>query len=160
MGKGSGDAMNGDRRDRALAMVKDRIIEAFEAKTDLPVARQAVLDALNATRWVRAGRGEYREVPDFPIRLAAAKIVLEYLIGKPLVRSITATIDASPREITVESFINDLLEDKNAAESLIETIREHAALAEKARASQTIDVQALPEAPPKPSESQSEGSKR
>jgi hypothetical protein len=136
----------------------------FLTDNDVEAACGALRGGVNATRIVRGERNPaggyiYREEPDHPIRVAAAKIIIEHTCGKPVTRSVVANVDATA-EVPVEQWLEARMADPSTARSLAESIIRNAELAEKAQKRQTIDVQALPEAPPQPSNPQSEAPQR
>ena len=64
---------------------------------DVEEAKETIRECLRASRTVRKGRDAgghiiYEEVADYPIRLTAGIKILEWAIGKPINRTVTANL--------------------------------------------------------------------
>ncbi len=69
------------KRQTAFAALERAGREIIAGRIDL--AGQAIDNALKATKWVRVGKDEWREVPDGQVQGSIGVKVLEWAIGRP-----------------------------------------------------------------------------
>jgi len=145
-----------DRNSRALDKLSASLAPLFDAE-EFELAKQTLVEACRATRRVRAGKDPktgsymYDDVPDYPIRVAAACKIVEWVAGKPVARSITANLTPGANESGQESsegFMGSLLADPEARASLRMTLEKLNAAVEKAKPMEIVVSKPLPESPP------------
>jgi len=145
-----------DRHSRALDKLSANLAPLF-AEEDFELAKKTLVEACRATRRVRAGKDPktgaymYDDVPDYPIRVAAACKVVEWVAGKPVARSITANLTPGASESGQESsegFMTALMADPEARASLRSTFDKLVEAAEKAKPMEILVSKPLPESPP------------
>lgn len=128
--------------DKTIAAGSVRLAQPFTAE-DYDLARRTIVAACAATKRARArnaaGRITYVDEPDFPVRLAAARTIAEFVSGKPVAMSITANLTPGESK-NADDFLGDVLRDRDAVTALQETLKKLADAAEKAR--RPIDVTA------------------
>jgi len=116
-----------DRHSRALDKLSANLAPLF-AEEDFELAKKTLVEACRATRRVRAGKDPktgsymYDDVPDYPIRVAAACKIVEWVAGKPVARSITANLTPGANEMTSDEFFSDLFRDEGAVQSIQDTL--------------------------------------
>jgi hypothetical protein len=119
---------------------------------DVEDAKETIRECLMASRTVRAGRDEgghiiYREVPDYPIRLAAGIKIIEWSIGKPVSRSIVANTvqeEAKKAQAGGDDLLNLLLAAPEEAAAIVAKLQE---AAKKAKNAQPVEITVTPTPP-------------
>jgi hypothetical protein len=158
--------MKGDPRNRRIGpqmAALGALVQPFIKADDGERAWKQLDELSMATRRVRAGKCPqtgaylYEDVPDYPVRLVATIKKLEYAIGKPVATAVNINANVGSEGEHEILSIQDLLKaNPRAIADAKATLDDY----EKLGNAEKRVVELLPEAPPKPSESQSEGSKR
>lgn len=111
-------------------------------------AKARLAEALDATRRVRKrnedGSVGYEDVPDTPIRTAVALKIIEFNVGKPVQRSANLTPDAPPPASTQDQLLGMLLENPEAAQTVLGKLGEAAEKLKIAQAKHVLPLTAHP----------------
>jgi hypothetical protein len=139
--------MNEGQSIRSLAV---RVKQPFSDE-DYDLARRTILECCRATKRGRsrnaAGKIVYIEEPDYPVRLAAAVRIAEFVGGKPVAMNLHADLTPNQPKQSQDEFFAGVLKDRAAVEALRETFDKIVEAAEKVG---PIDVPATPVlSPPK-----------
>jgi hypothetical protein len=137
---------------KAVALV-ERALKVFPDEIE-EEAKNALRDGLRAMKNVRqrdsGGQIVYVQVPDMTMRVAVAIKILEFNIGKPVNRTITA--DATPGgrrsdEATSRELLDLFLQNPEDSLAVYEKLREQALKAKKAIPVEVTVSPALTEKP-------------
>ncbi len=133
-----------DRAITAAGAIAAQISPVFPSEVE-EKAKIRLAEALDATRRVRKrnedGTVGYEDVPDMPIRTAVALKIIEFNVGKPVQRSANLTPDAPTPASSQDQLLGMLLENPEAAQTVLGKLGE---AAEKLKVAQAKQVQPLP----------------
>jgi len=94
---------------------------------DCELARKTILACCAATRRTRTrnadGKIGYIDEPDWPTRLAAARAVAEFTVGKPATLSVVANVGNGQSQQSQTDFLRDVMNDRNAVAALRDTMQ-------------------------------------
>lgn len=89
---------------------------------DAEKARKALLEGLEATKWVRVGPGAWEAVPDYQVRSAVGAKILEWKIGKPVETVRTETTQQLEAHLTPADLGRMLADNRALAGEILDSI--------------------------------------
>jgi len=114
--------------------LKDVITPEIVAK-----AQKVLEESLTAERRVRAGNGQYEDVPDNKVRITAAELIIAYHLGRPTSKNLNLNVnkDRTPGQRLPADVVRRMIDNGVDVQTLL---AESIQLSEQTKTAQTDEV--------------------